>query len=69
MATIKVIGIDSTTGQQRVYKSGDTIEGASGVSVFTGLSDVPSSYSGQSLKVVRVNAPGTVTTSFWGCVS
>lgn len=92
MSTLKVIGVDATTGEQKVYDTGDTIEGAGGGGAFTDLSDVPSSYTGESLKVVRVNAgaptmggtsttglttalpatataPGTVTTSFWGCVS
>ncbi len=59
MATIKVVGIDSTTGIQKVYETGDTIEGAGGASDFTDLGDVPSSYTGESLKVVRVNAGET----------
>lgn len=34
MATLNVIGIDTTTGQQKIYKSGDTISGATaGVTV------------------------------------
>lgn len=59
MATLKVIGVDSTTGEQKVYESGDTIEGAGSGGAFTDLSDVPSSYTGESLKVVRVNAGET----------
>lgn len=59
MSTLKVIGVDATTGEQKVYDTGDTIEGAGGGGAFTDLSDVPSSYTGESLKVVRVNAGET----------
>lgn len=59
MAIINPIGYDATTGIWRIYEEGDTVNGASGASDFTDLGDVPSSYSGEGLKVVRVNAGET----------
>lgn len=59
MATLKALGVDTTTGVTKVYDTGDTLEGAGGASAFTDLSDAPASYVGESLKVVRVNVGET----------
>lgn len=63
--TIKLYSKDDGSGSSTAYwMSDDGIEyslvgGGGGVTVFTGLTDVPNSYSGQALKIVQVNSGET----------
>lgn len=61
MATLDLVGVDTTTGEYKIAESGDTVNNPaiSGGGAFTSLSDVPASYSGGALKIVRVNAVET----------
>jgi len=57
--TLLLVAAGCSSKNQNDFVGGGVDNPAAGVSAFTGLSDTPSTYSSQSLKVVRVNAGET----------
>lgn len=54
-----VISAGATNGQALVFNGTNWVPGTGGAGAFTDLTDVPSTYTGSELYLVRVNAAGT----------